>query len=253
MILDDIPAIVAGLGAGGFAPALLRAGHDRLGAFHLSAFLFDADLVPCVVLASSFDGGDLAAQAATNFTRHRLYEVDPLRPVIGAGSGESAPMVQRFSPHDPAAAEGQRRFYDKLGLTQRLTIVGVSALGWLSVNFYRTAQSAPLGEQAFDDLVRHAAVIHALVARHVELTASAAHPRETGEVLRQRLALLDGALTPRETEVCLHALQGATNAEIAVAMKIEPTTVSTLRHRAYERLDVSNIVELFLKCLSVGP
>ncbi|MCB1772941.1 MAG: response regulator [Gammaproteobacteria bacterium] len=51
-------------------------------------------------------------------------------------------------------------------------------------------------------------------------------------------------LTPREMQVMMMIIAGQTNQQISDALFLSPKTVSTYRHRLFEKLDVSNDVEL---------
>lgn len=63
--------------------------------------------------------------------------------------------------------------------------------------------------------------------------------------LERLVADLDGALSPCEIQVCARALLGVTRSGIGLDLGLKETTVSTLRGRAYEKLDMSSIHELF--------
>jgi len=51
-------------------------------------------------------------------------------------------------------------------------------------------------------------------------------------------------LTAREMQIMMMILQGQRNQQISDALFLSPKTVSTYRHRLYEKLDVCNDVEL---------
>jgi two-component system invasion response regulator UvrY len=53
-----------------------------------------------------------------------------------------------------------------------------------------------------------------------------------------------GTLSAREMQIMMMILQGQGNQEISDALFLSPKTVSTYRHRLYEKLDVDNDVEL---------
>lgn len=250
LIRDGLPALIERIGTDDFTAQLLSLVEDALGARHLSVFRFDTRLVPEVVLAYGVDGGALARRAGQQFIQLRLYRQDPLRTIVRQGRADRYPVFQISSLSAPDVPPERRRFYEALGLTDRITVINRGVAGWVSLNFYRTLQSGMLQHAAVDSLVEHAPSVHAAVSRHVDLIVRSAEPADMTELLGHRLRLLSAGLTPRETEVCVLALQGATNGEIAHHLKIEQSTVSTLRHRAYERLGVSNIVELFLRCLA---
>jgi DNA-binding CsgD family transcriptional regulator len=245
LIQRNLIEIIGSLGTGDFGSSLLSAASESLGARHLSIFIFDERLVPRVASAASLDGSDLASRAGEEFVRLALYKDDPLVSVVNRKSGDGRPLVQRSTP----VAADQKKFYLSLGLTERVTILDRARSGWLSINFYRTNKSAPLSPAAMDGFVADASLLHTLASKHIELIRHRAPEHDATGYLRQCLKQLCASLTERETDVCVLALQGNKNTEIASALGIEPSTVSTLRHRAYDRLQVSNLVEIFLKCL----
>lgn len=51
-------------------------------------------------------------------------------------------------------------------------------------------------------------------------------------------------LSPREMQVLLMIVQGQGNQQISEALFLSPKTISTYRHRLFEKLDVANDVEL---------
>lgn len=51
-------------------------------------------------------------------------------------------------------------------------------------------------------------------------------------------------LSPREMQIMMMIVNGQRNQEISDSLLLSPKTVSTYRHRLYEKLDVSNDVEL---------
>lgn len=68
--------------------------------------------------------------------------------------------------------------------------------------------------------------------------------------LERLVADLEGGLSPREIQVCARALLGITRGGIGLDLGVKETTVSTLSRRAYEKLDISGIHELFALCLA---
>jgi two-component system, NarL family, invasion response regulator UvrY len=54
-------------------------------------------------------------------------------------------------------------------------------------------------------------------------------------------------LSPREKEVLELLLQGKWTKEIASELKLKLTTVSTHKSRIFEKMEVTNVIELFKK------
>jgi two-component system invasion response regulator UvrY len=61
------------------------------------------------------------------------------------------------------------------------------------------------------------------------------------------------ALTPRESEVLEMLLQGKWIKQIATALNLNPTTVSTHKAKIFQKLDVKNVIELFKKLNASAP
>jgi DNA-binding CsgD family transcriptional regulator len=69
------------------------------------------------------------------------------------------------------------------------------------------------------------------------------------DFLESLLGSLDEHLTPRERAVCARALAGLTVAGIALDLGIRTPTVATLRRRAYAKLGISSLSQLFALCI----
>lgn len=67
---------------------------------------------------------------------------------------------------------------------------------------------------------------------------------ETEHLIGSRRRASLGGLTERETEVATLAARGATNAEIAVALRLSTGTVKTHLHRVYEKLGIGSRTSL---------
>ena len=236
------------LGTGGFVPALLAHGWSRLRASHLSVIRFDAELSPSVTLAGSLDGSDTAQRAAAVYRRSLLHRQDPLVSAM-TGADEGRPSVTRMRLADMTDAQHRRLIYDSFGLSERFSILGCQKGVWSALNFYRGQGAPPAGEVSA--LVEEAALLHALATRHLSLTADAGVLPGDAR-LADLLGRLEPKLTARQVQVCSRALCGLTNAEIASDLGVEVSTVSTLRRRAYDRLEVTSLAELFRRCLAVA-
>lgn len=222
-----------------------------MNAQHLSVFAFGEGLNPNLVLSASRDGSDLAAKTGGYYIKTALYLKDPLRTVLAAERQDEGFLLQFVKPRELDVNPEWRDFYAREHLEARITIVARAPSEWLSINFYREVGAAPLREGALAEMRELAPLIHTATSRHLALTRPQETVRDSAELLKERLSLLDIRLTPREEQVCVGALQGLTNSEIGKTLGIETTTVNTLRHRAYDRLGISSLAELFLLCLTV--
>jgi DNA-binding CsgD family transcriptional regulator len=102
----------------------------------------------------------------------------------------------------------------------------------------------------------------ACAGKHIAMTAKSAAGmrRKLGSTRRGQtdavasfehmLQSLNAGLTPRELQVCAHALAGITVAGIATTLGVKDSTVATLRRRAYAKLGVVSLSALFAKCIA---
>lgn len=61
----------------------------------------------------------------------------------------------------------------------------------------------------------------------------------------------DSALSPRETEVMELLLQGKWTKDIALELNLNPTTVSTHKAKIFQKMDVTNVIDLYKKYYSL--
>ena len=73
--------------------------------------------------------------------------------------------------------------------------------------------------------------------------------RPSIEWLEELVKELGFDLARREIQVCARALAGLTRNGIALDLDLKPPTVATLSQRAYHKLNISHLNELFTLCL----
>ena len=205
-------------------------------------------------VGSMLDAADAAVYA---------YDVERRARVVAAwGRGAGAlqwrtlAYAQRFADHDPAlhipkpgevvttsidTAElpdpGHRALLEETGFASRVvSVFPAPGGGWYSLNVPRPAGSVP--DRVFERFSRAAPVYASLVRRHL-----------VSARLDARLTALCPELTPREIAVCQSLLRGQSAAEVAAALGIRATSVQTYRKRAYAKLGVSGLAELFQRLL----
>ena len=123
---------------------------------------------------------------------------------------------------------------------------------WFIANIYRERKSGGFSETDLDLLEQTTDVLCSAVERHVSLVSPAAlEPGSNPPVewMEKLVTDLGHGLTPREVQVCARALSGMTRAGIALDLGVKPTTVVTLVQRAYARINISTLNELFGLCL----
>jgi DNA-binding CsgD family transcriptional regulator len=147
----------------------------------------------------------------------------------------------------------RREIYDRYRLRERLSLVDRVRDRWMMLNIYRGHGSDSFRERDIARVRESAPVLLGLAGKHTGLTAATV--LRTGRAdsihyLNDLLGRIEPRLTPREREVCARALAGQTVHGIASELAVRPPTVATLRRRAYEKLGISSLNELFARCLA---
>jgi len=133
----------------------------------------------------------------------------------------------------------RQQIYDRQQLAARFSFIyAPSHRAPYAVNLYRHRSNGPFGDRDVERLLG----IGPLLRQVHRMALQAAHrPCGTGSAerlaaARQALALWAAALSPREREVCAQIACGVSADGMAEAMGVAPSTVSTLRRRAYVKL-----------------
>jgi DNA-binding CsgD family transcriptional regulator len=241
------------LGSPQLAAALLRALSSVLRCDHLSAFVFDAQLHPHQVMAESLGGAPLAEQAGAMARSWGLHRQDPNTLTLNAtGASHGEVITTRRRAADMAAGEPALALYERFELADRLSLLAGAHTRWFVLNVYRSRAAGEFDGAALAAWQRHARLLSALLRRHFEWQPPSvwqARAQPDNATLEHRLAKLPGRLSAREQQVCARALRGMSNPGIAIDLGVQLSTVSTLRRRAFAKLGISTLSELFLLCL----
>ncbi len=252
-MFDGVSELIEQLDAPEFTGTLLEFVHRQLVVDHLSVFLFDPQLVPRLIAAQSRGGEPLALRAGRAYEKSLFYRHDPNTELVRSqGSGDHTALVIRLRAADVSDALYRREIYQNFGLIDRLSILARDGARWWIINFYRDLVS---GEFSTADIDRFSALprlLKALLFRHFALLPpqgwQAATLPEAG-TLEGILQRLGGSLSARESQVCARALLGMTNTGIGLDLGVKTSTVETLRKRAFAKLQISSLNELFALCL----
>jgi DNA-binding CsgD family transcriptional regulator len=254
-MLATLPGLVRALGEPGFERTLLEALHASVGAAHLSIIAFDRRLLPQLIAAESPGGATLARNAGRAYFGSSFYRHDPNRGALAVrpGGGGEAPLLLRLAARDIADRAWRQQIYERFGLEERLSLLGLAGAHWLVLNLYRGTADGPFAQAQIDTLRDAGALLLELVARHYALRPPAAWRRSARPpvaLLEELLGRIDLRLTRRQVQVCARALLGMTNVAIGLDLGVRPPTVATLRQRAYATLHISGLNELFGLCLA---
>jgi DNA-binding CsgD family transcriptional regulator len=224
-----------------------------VGADHLSFFRLGPGTPPALVGAESRIGR-VAADAGRRYVQSLYYRFDPNTRRVETGDGSTdGPLVTRLHAADIPDASYRSEIYERFGLEDRLSILGHAGPVWHIVSLYRdraTGRFSPAEEAA---LASRAPLVSQLAARQIASRATADWVAPTLPPVTHLEAMvraLGAGLSERETQVCARALLGKTGEGIALDLDVKETTVATLRKRAYGKLAISTLNELFALCLS---
>jgi DNA-binding CsgD family transcriptional regulator len=243
---------ILSLGEQDFAHALIRAMEPFVAVDHLAVVVFDAEFAAHLAGAGSRQPGNAALEAGRLYERARFYRHDPGAKQLGrAGSG--GPVLLRLRASDITDRQYRREIYDRFRLLERLSVIDQVRDRWLMLNLYRGRGSDPFREHEIARIREISALLLNLAGKHAGLVAAVpvrAGRLESTRYLERLLAGIESRLTPRERAVCARALSGQTMQATASELGVRPPTVATLRRRAYAKLNISSLNELFARCMA---
>jgi len=247
-----LPDLIRSLGHPSFADAWLATVNAVIPADHVSLFSFDASLRPKLLGGAARSGPVIAIELGKIYVRH-YYLWDPnLKAMRKAGESPQSPMFLHLRARDIEDASYRSRIYRKHNLIERISWLGRAEMTWFIANIYRENKSGGFSASELEALEQATDILCAAVERHISLVSPAAlEPGSNPPVewLEKLVFDLGHGLTPREVQVCARALSGMTRAGIALDLGVKPTTVVTLVQRAYARINISTLNELFGLCL----
>lgn len=241
---DMTPALINLIdlaGAEVFPGELFKTAHAMTGCGHLTAFAFERDADPVVVMAENAGRQPVAGNIASHY-RKTYWRHDLANQVV---AGTPASSRGTWCIHTRAAeieySDYRSACYTSVGLGDRICIAGIQADRTIRINFYRS------GGNAFSDadealIAEGADLLLALVSRHARDASTA--ERNPAQEVRARLLRVAPSLPPREADVCAGIMEGLTSEGIALRLDIGINTVLTYRKRAYARLGISSQNEL---------
>ena len=164
-------------------------------------------------------------------------------------------LVRRHDPGRVASRAYQNRFFGRSGAVDKVAFIWwTSGIGYYA-NLYRLEPSPAFSDADAGCLRSLAPVVASLYAAHNArlLVAAAQHGGDPGRMAEAVVAALPGRLSTRERAVLSRTLLGLRTEGVSLDLGIKPTTVITLRKRAYAKLGIASQAELFALCLGCLP
>lgn len=256
---DALARVIERLGRDDFGAALIEWLAPALHPAHATAFRYDNEARSRVVMTASAGGGPAALQSARVYAGSGLARLDRLRGLIPP-RGEAvdrAPAIVRLRREEIADTAYREQLWDRFGLVDRLSALALIDGHWSAFNLYRDRAGGPFEARELARFAALAPLLLALLGRHLAALQPAAQEgpatRLTPEAAEAMLRRLPARLSAREREVCALTLAGHTREGIGLALGIAPSSVATLRRRAYAKLAIHGAGELFALCLNHAP
>lgn len=250
---QDLGDLITSLGNADFISKLLKHIDVLVSVDHLSVFTFDQQLKPHLIVAESKGAKPLAQQAGEEYERGLYYRHDPnVNLIQEQAEGESQPLLFRFKAEDISDEKYRKRIYESFKLLERLSIIDHIKMRWFVINLYRDRKAGYFSDEDIKTIQALLSLIVSLVEKHYVMLPPSVWQNDTRpprDMLEKLLISMGTSLSKRELEVCALALTGITNTGIGLELGIQTPTVATLRKRAFGKLGISSLNELFALCL----
>jgi DNA-binding CsgD family transcriptional regulator len=170
--------------------------------------------------------------------RERFWRQDEATRLAQHLGDESQPLVAlRFEPADICMPSWRREIYDRVSLEDRLSFLYSPLDGCaFAINLYRGHRHGPFASAEIEQLL---AVAPLLKQVHRSVLGNARHRQDLDARIAHAataLARRVPELSARERAVCARIACGVSADGIAAELDVAPSTVTTLRKRAYAKL-----------------
>ena len=240
--------IIPAIGTSQFAKVLFAELQPVLSLRQLVIYRFLPDASIELLMAESADDDQNMHRVIRDYSRS-LHKRDPIR-------DRTCPMPVRQLAvrHLEAEAIPDAVFRDTLYRTQRMAsktaIVVQRPSDVMVIGFFRGEEAGELSSHQWEFVQRSAGAIAASVERHVDLLTT---PMTIDWESRLQAISDRTALSRREIAVCTQILEGYFNEAIALNMGLSVHSVITYRRRAFAKLGISTLSELFAMVLRSKP
>lgn len=242
-------AIISAIGRPDFNVELIQAFRSilRFDSAVLIAFYSNSDRPMCLAERGADPEFGKANELYLNRYFQRCESIDRLRRV----RNDSGIAIIRQSSGDIVNADYRRDLYDIPGISHDMILLSQTGDVYLILEFFR---NDPLDNFDRDDEDRVREFWPVALAcmnknsRFLSLTQNT--PSDPSLKIESLTDLfLKHGISRRESEVCSHIALGYSTLAISMRMEISVNTVSTLRQRAYRKLGISCMNELYTLCM----
>ncbi|MGE0737122.1 MAG: LuxR C-terminal-related transcriptional regulator [Alphaproteobacteria bacterium] len=231
-----LSTMVGAIGLPEFSVHFQRALKDLADVDQTLVFSFEKGRGPSAIFGYHATEPLLVPRMLREYTR-RFYTADPVFNRGYRNRDYAAPTLLKLGPDDYRCIGIRHVLYEGGGVVERACIAFWDGEQFYSTNLYRSAASGRFDAESLDRLVWLAPILASCITRHARLMDDP----ERAFVVREAF----DKLSPREGEVVKLLLRGLPNRGIAAHMGVAEDTVLTLRKRAYAKLGVSSVGELY--------
>lgn len=165
------------------------------------------------------------------------FKNDPLRAEIDQVRTSRQTIVRDLVDLKPnMPPEYLKTFFTSIGVTDKISIIGVNAADLVVLNFYRFEENGAFHRSDSDLRNKFWEAIVRIVLLHY------------GSTTVSDITSPLHSLSAREKSICTAMLRGMTADAIAWELDISADTVKTYRRRAYEKLGINSKSALFELC-----
>jgi len=245
--------LILALGASDFILQLDKMLSQLLMFDHVTLYVFDAKLVPHFVSGSSHGKRELTSKVSQIYKKSFYYHSDPNTKFIGGSDEKNEALIQQLHAKDIEDDAYRKAIYELNNLSDKISLIDHELQKWFILNLYRCTSSGYFNEQNLSAFRQSSVIISALIKRHLSITSSLNWQSETVPAIFELESLithLSDELSQREIEVCARVMQGMTREGVSLDLKLKPPTIATYMGRAYAKLNISSLNELFALCLA---
>ena len=214
---------------------------------HCAVFTFLSGSAPVLCYEASLPEREPLPSGAGLAYMAGHFRFDALTKFIDAMRSNGGDEVIAFEQSRADIVDPRYRLacYQRCSVSDRLSlIVGTGdlnpkAAAWLAINLYRLSGADPFTDHDVDRVRGLLCIVAAFVRTHYLLRRPASRINRSEPVAV--------VLSPREAQVADLVASGLSSKSIAKVLGILPSTVTTLRRRAYDKLGVSTGCELSAK------
>jgi len=246
-----LEGVIDGLGQPGFVGQVYNLIDAIAGVDHCSLFAVHRAGALCLG-ANSADASPVARRAADRYVS-RHWSHDPALLRMQAGPDNTECELQRIVPAQIQDRSYHRDCYVDANICDKVAVCVQWRGTKILLTAYRDTASGMFSDDSLDRLLRSKDLLGGLARKHVELVPALDIPpsaRRTRERVEDLLAQIDPRLTPRERSVLARLATGMSTEAVALDMAVMPSSIATYRKRAYARLGISGLPELFALLLT---